>query len=888
MNTSKKPQRRWFSLLLAGTVVATVCTGGVKAKGPFTPTFEIVACPERVTAEEASTVSCAYLTVLQNRTVSNGRTIRLFVTRAEPVEGNPPPDPMFGAGPLSAERDLGWSHPERVVGSRAGRVLFSMDVRGTGYSEPNLSCPEIEQLTDPSTGITFGTREMETAFLSAVQACHNRLTAEGIDLASYNLEAMAGDAEDLRTTLGIDDWNLITWGTTSSISFEIMRRYPQHIRSVAMDSPMAPQLDQFTQAVVGTEWAFGQVVQACKARPACREAFPHLHAAWREALRGLDDHPSEILDEDLEIVVDDATAVRQLRNNLAVGGHTSCFLSCGLDTFPLAVYDLREHGWANGGPAGRLVEWSGAPPFHVGYDIQWWPSVFVPEAELSEGLTYSHLCHDEVPFIDQAALAEAAGGRPWYVDAYVHSPYPQICERWHVGQAETDPHEPLVTAIPVMMFVGTMDPFSPLPPLKDDHNRRDGRAGLLRRRRARDRGDDDLGARHRRRCRWQRLLHGRLQPAGPHGRHLRDHHDDRRNRESGFLGRRRTGHGSPAQQSIRDRRGCQGEDLSRRPGQPPGPQDQPPRGYHHGRRKRRGRLRGRRRTGQEGSPRDAGPRDARRRRQPLHQEHGLQLRPVGRSGRDHLHDRGHRHRGVLRGRRVGNTGATLLLQRRRHGVRPRRRAVHRRCRKPSRPQGGLPMRSRSRPVSGGVIADRWIRVTALLAIGSVAASACTTSRGEASSAEPTSRPSTASQTGAAPSACTPGSGIITTVAGSWPYEGADDQGYPDWRSWGDGGSATQAQLDLPSDVAVDALGNLYILETSHGVGVENVDPQGCVSPGTAHSWNSSTSSGDSPVSTTTVWSLNEHHLCSILSDRSRGHSSGSVYHPSSSCSKSSW
>src|SRR6266508_630963 len=467
MNTSKKPQRRWFSLLLAGTVVATVCTGGVKAKGPFTPTFEIVACPERVTAEEASTVSCAYLTVLQNRTVSNGRTIRLFVTRAEPVEGNPPPDPMFGAGPLSAERDLGWSHPERVVGSRAGRVLFSMDVRGTGYSEPNLSCPEIEQLTDPSTGITLGTREMETAFLSAVQACHNRLTAEGIDLASYDLEAMAGDAEDLRTALGIDDWNLISWGTTSPISFEIMRRYPQHIRSVAMDSPMAPQLDQFTQAVVGTEWAFGQVVQACKARPACREAFPHLHAAWREALRGLDDHPSEILDEDLEIVVDDATAVRQLRNNLAVGGHTSCFLSCGLDTFPLAVYDLREHGWANGGPAGRLVEWSGAPPFHVGYDIQWWPSVFVPEAELSECVTYSHLCHDEVPFIDQAALVDAAGGRPWYVEAYVESPYSEICERWNVGQAATAPHKPLVTGIPVMMFIGTMDPFSPLPPLKD-------------------------------------------------------------------------------------------------------------------------------------------------------------------------------------------------------------------------------------------------------------------------------------------------------------------------------------------------------------------------------------------------------------------------------------
>lgn len=477
MSASSRQTHRPFnsirlgSLVVIGSLVVFVSLGTPALSVDATsaagspPTFEDAPCPPGITAEEGSAVSCGYLTVLEDRSEPNGQTIRLFVTRAEPLEGDPPPDPMFGPGPLSANRDLGWAHREALVGSRAGRVLYGMDVRGTGYSEPNLSCPEIEQLTDPSTGITLGTPEMETPFLSAVQACHERLTAEGIDLASYNLEAMAADAEDLRTTLGIDDWNLITWGTTSAISFEIMRRYPEHIRSVAMDSPMPPQVDRFTQAIVGTEWAFGQVVRACTARPACHEAFPNLRAAWREALRGLDAHPSSILDEDLRIVVDDATAVRQLRNNLSMGGHLGCFIWCDLQTFPLSVYELRKDGWANGGHAGRLVEWSGAPPFHAGYDIQWWPTPFLP-AELSPGVTYSYLCHDEEPFIDQAALAEAAGSRPWYVEAYVESPYPEICERWDAGQAATDPHEPLVSDIPILMFAGTFDPFSPLPPLR--------------------------------------------------------------------------------------------------------------------------------------------------------------------------------------------------------------------------------------------------------------------------------------------------------------------------------------------------------------------------------------------------------------------------------------
>ncbi len=435
----------------------------------FTPTFKAVSCPLAVVAAEGSALTCGYLTVLENRADPSGRTIRLFVVRAQPLEGVPPTDPMLQIGSVPAGRDLGWAARSEEVGAIAGRVNFVMELRGVGYSEPNLSCPEIERLTAPSTGITLGTPEMKPAFLQAVQACHDRLAASGIDLASYNLAEMAADAEDLRIALGINEWNLITYGTTSSISFEIMRRYPEQIRSVSFDSPMAPQVDRFTQAVIGTDWAFGRVVRVCTARPACQEAFPHLHRAWNRALHRLDQHPSLINDEDLRIVVDDATAVRQLRNNLALGGHSSCFVVCDVQTFPLAIYDLKEHGWVNGDPAGRLVDWSGVPPFYVGYDIQWWPSppAFLPAAELSEGVAYSYLCHDEVPFIDQAALAEAAGSRPWYVEAYVHSPYPEICGRWNVGQASADPHKLLTSDIPTLMLVGRFDPFSPLPLLKD-------------------------------------------------------------------------------------------------------------------------------------------------------------------------------------------------------------------------------------------------------------------------------------------------------------------------------------------------------------------------------------------------------------------------------------
>ncbi len=65
------------------------------------------------------------------------------------------------------------------------------------------------------------------------------------------------------------------------------------------------------------------------------------------------------------------------------------------------------------------------------------------------------------------------------------------------------------------------------------------------------------------------------------------------------------------------------------------------------------------------------------------------------------------------------------------------------------------------------------------------------------------------------------SGKITTIAGNGRRRSAGDGA-------GDGGPATEAQLSIPNDVAVDASGNIYVTDGS-GHRVRKIDATGTIS-----------------------------------------------------------
>lgn len=56
-----------------------------------------------------------------------------------------------------------------------------------------------------------------------------------------------------------------------------------------------------------------------------------------------------------------------------------------------------------------------------------------------------------------------AGGDPGFQDAYVDSPYLDVCEVWDVREATSVAQRPVSSDIPMLVFVGGYDAYGPLP-----------------------------------------------------------------------------------------------------------------------------------------------------------------------------------------------------------------------------------------------------------------------------------------------------------------------------------------------------------------------------------------------------------------------------------------
>ncbi len=240
--------------------------------------FAEAACPFDVPPEVD--VTCGTLTVPENRQASSGTTIDLMVAIIPARAANPLPDPIFyleggPGGSAIAGIDSWYNSPYRDQ-----RDIILLDQRGTGFSEPSLNCPEMDDSED----------------ISAVEACRDRLLADGVDLTAYNSRENAADVDALRQALGYDQVNLYSISYGTRLALTVMRDYPAGLRSVVLDSVYPPNVDSDYSVTADTYALINSMFENCAAQPTCAQAFPNLEQRFYDALDQLDANPPTVTD----------------------------------------------------------------------------------------------------------------------------------------------------------------------------------------------------------------------------------------------------------------------------------------------------------------------------------------------------------------------------------------------------------------------------------------------------------------------------------------------------------------------------------------------------------------------------------------------------------------
>ncbi len=424
--------------LLAGMITATELTADQPVPQMF-PRFDPAPCPCDVPEELQQRVRCGYLSVPENRRKTGGRTLRLAVAVIRSSHPHPAPDPVVyleggpGGGTLASLED--WIDTPLL----RDRDLVLFDQRGSGFSEPDLWCSEVDAAEYALLGEPASPDRRRAVLTRAAQACANRLEKEGVDLSCYNTAAIADDVEDLRRALGYARWNLygISFGTR--VALVTLRDHPQGVRSVVLDSCVPLEVPEYEEAPKNASRAFDQFFRACREDPRCHRAFPDLENTFSRLVERFDTAPLS-----LEIPVsgeeeEDLTVMRFSGNDLWGALFQLLYDHEVIPYLPLLVERLRRGDYA---PLARI-----AGEHLVG--------------GLGDGMYFCVECHDEALFnwsSDVAATLETLPQERRY------NPYPydlDLCTVWPTGNAPLRESYPVESNLPALVMAGGFDPVTP-------------------------------------------------------------------------------------------------------------------------------------------------------------------------------------------------------------------------------------------------------------------------------------------------------------------------------------------------------------------------------------------------------------------------------------------
>ncbi|VAW40384.1 hypothetical protein MNBD_CHLOROFLEXI01-2356 [hydrothermal vent metagenome] len=393
-------------------------------------------------------VTCGWLTVPEDRNnPDDGKTIRLHIAKFSSDSANPAPDPIvyLAGGPGEDALETVPLTFERFFAPYLANHDFIMfDQRGTGYSQPSLACPEMQQMGLDLLEQEITDAEAADLIIESLQECHDRLIADGINLAAYNSAANAADLNDLRLALGFDEWNLLGISYGTRLAQTTMRDYPNGIRSVILDSAYPLEANLLTDTADNVARAYAELFDGCAADPICNEAYPELETTFFNLVAKLNE-------ENVEITVADLRSGKRYDTMLA-----------GDDLLGILFQTLYSTEIIPSLPQ-LITEIDGGDYATLSALL----SSFLLNGEFfSAGMQFSVQCNEENIFADEAEVIAAAEEHPELSPLFENSinlgpPALEVCGFWGAGVADGIENEAVSSDIPTLILAGEYDPITP-------------------------------------------------------------------------------------------------------------------------------------------------------------------------------------------------------------------------------------------------------------------------------------------------------------------------------------------------------------------------------------------------------------------------------------------
>lgn len=411
--------------------------------------------PCKHTLRPDSTTECGYLVVPEDRSSDDGKTIKIyFANFKNPSSTSTEPVFYLTGGPgASTASAYGVFENSNYISQNFGdnRDIVVVDQRGTNNANPALYCSgELGPLRDQVYGISF--REASDLRVQALGECYARLKSEGVDLSAYDTLENGADIDDLRMTLGYDKINIYSASYGTRLAMSIMKHYPEMLNSVVLDSILPPEINPFEKETLAILYSFRSLFDAAK------EAYPDLEANFYAMTNALASNPANVIGHHYDSdgnAVDDIVVrvtgdklvsflVGQLRQTPYVAGlpkQISDMYTSG-DFSPVADAWISniDFFFPDGGPG------SDAPSIGMYDSIFSAQDTFYTSPERIQQIIAENVTNPSLAY--------------WLQNQFIYSE-PGIMGVWPVEPLPYNESTPVVSDIPTLMFVGSLDNATP-------------------------------------------------------------------------------------------------------------------------------------------------------------------------------------------------------------------------------------------------------------------------------------------------------------------------------------------------------------------------------------------------------------------------------------------